>query len=85
MMLLHDHKTHGEWKIYSRNTVIDYKTQGECKIQLKMTNNFISSKDSGETSTMQTRSDNIEIMWVIKQMKPLKNILNLFCKDIKII
>ena len=85
MMLLHDHKIHGEWKIYSRNTVIDYKTQGECKIQLKMTINFISSKDSGETSTMQTRSDNIEIMWVIKQMKPLKNILNLFCKDIKII
>ena len=42
--------------------------------------NFISSKDSDETRTMHTKSDNIEIM---KQMKLLKNFLILFYKDTK--
>ena len=32
------------------------------KIQLTMSINFISSKDSGETSNMHTKSDSIEIM-----------------------
>ena len=42
---------------------IDYETQfGEWKIQLTMQINFISSKDSEETSTMQTQRHNIEIM-----------------------
>ena len=26
---INDHKTLGEWKVHSGNTVIDYKTQGE--------------------------------------------------------
>ena len=42
--------------------------------------NFISSKDSNETRTMHTKSNNIEI---VRQMKLLENFLNLFCKDIK--
>ena len=49
-------------KIHSDNKVIDYKTQGEWKIQLTMLINFISSKDSDETRPMHTVSDNIEIM-----------------------
>ena len=49
-------------KVHSSNTVIDYKTQGEWKIQLAMIINFISSKDSNEIHTMRTKSNNIEIM-----------------------
>ena len=29
--IVNDHKNQGEWKIYSGNTVIDYKTEGEQK------------------------------------------------------
>ena len=39
-----------------------YKTQGKSKIQLTMKSNFISSKDSGETRTMHTKSNKIELM-----------------------
>ena len=60
--IIHDHKTQGEWKVHSSNAVIDYKTQKEWKIQLTMTIYFISSKDSHETRTMHTNSNNIEIM-----------------------
>ena len=35
---------------------------GEWKIQLTMSINFISSKDSDETRNMHTKSDNIEII-----------------------
>ena len=38
----------------------DHKSQGEWKIQLTMAINFISSKDSNETRSMQTKIDNIE-------------------------
>ena len=38
----------------------------EWKIQLSMTINFISSKDSDEIPTMHTRSNNIKIMMVNK-------------------
>ena len=58
-----DHKTQGEWKIYSGNTITEHKTQGEWKIHLTMAINFISSKeDSDETRNMHAKSDNIEIM-----------------------
>ena len=30
--IINDHKTQGNWKVHSGNTVIDYKTQGEWKI-----------------------------------------------------
>ena len=48
-----------------------------------MSINFISSKDSEETRTMHTKSDNIVIMMVMKQTILLKNFEILFCKDIK--
>ena len=38
------------------------KTQGEWKIELTMEINFVSSKDSNETRTMHTKSNNNEIM-----------------------
>ena len=49
-------------EVHSGNEVIDYKTQGEQKIQLTITINFISSNDSDETCTMHTKSNKIEIM-----------------------
>ena len=42
--------------------MINYKTQGEWKIQLMMIINFIFSKNSDEIHTMHTKSNNIEIM-----------------------
>ena len=60
--IINDHKIQGQWKVHSGNTVIDYITHGEWKIELSMTINFISSKDSDETRTMRTQSNNIEIM-----------------------
>ena len=42
--------------------VNDLKTQGEWKIQLTIAINIFSSKDSKETHTMHSRSDNIETM-----------------------
>ena len=80
--IINDCKTHGEWKVHLGNEVIDYKTQGEWKIQLKMVINLISSKDSDEIHTMREKS-NIEIIMVMKQMKLLKNFLNLFRQNIK--
>ena len=53
------------------NTIIKHKTRSEWKIQLTIAINFISSEpDSDELPhTMHTKSDNVEIMMVVKQMK----------------
>ena len=48
-------------KQYLSDILNDHNFQGERKIQLTMAINFISSKDSNETHTMHTKSDNIEI------------------------
>ena len=45
--------------------------------------NFISSKVSGETRTVHTRSRNIEIMMGSEKTILLKNLVNLFYKIIK--
>ena len=47
---------------YLSDIINDHKTQGERKIQLIIAINFISSKDSNETRTMHTNSDNIKIV-----------------------
>ena len=60
--IVNNHKTQGKWRIHSGNKIIEHKTQSEWKIQLTMTINFISSKDSNETCTMHTKSNNVEIM-----------------------
>ena len=60
--IINGQKTQGEQKVDSGNTVIDYKGQGEQKIQLIMINNVISSKDSDKIRTIRTKSNNIEIM-----------------------
>ena len=60
--ILNDHKTQGESRIYSGNTITEHKTQGERRIHLTMGINFISSKDSDEIHTMYAESNNAEIM-----------------------
>ena len=61
-MIMENWRDQGKWRIHSGNKIIECKTQSELKIQLKMAINFISSKDSDETRTMYTKSNNIEIM-----------------------
>ena len=61
----------------------DHKTQSERKIHLTMQINFISSKDSEETRTMQTNSSDIKIMIANEQMRLSKKILILFSKIVK--
>ena len=67
-----------------------HKTEGEWEIQLKMAINFLSSKDSNENKILyilkviiqKLRLRLLEIK-AMKQMKLLKNFLNLFYKNIK--
>ena len=59
--IINDHKAEGKWRIHSANKIIEHKTQSEWKIQLTMAINFISSKDSDETRTMHTKSNNVDI------------------------
>ena len=47
---------------YLSDMINDRKTRTEWKIQLTMSINFISSKDSDETRNLHTKSNNIEIM-----------------------
>ena len=47
---------------YLRYILSDYKTQREQKTQLTIITNFKSSKDSDEIRTMNTKSNNIEII-----------------------
>ena len=61
--IINDHKAPKKLKVHSCNEVIHYETQyGEWKIQLTMSINFISSKDSDETRNIHTKSYNIEII-----------------------
>ena len=60
--LINKHKTHGSARYHSGNKSWIEKTFSEWKIQLTMAINFISCKDSDETQTMHTKSNNVEIM-----------------------
>ena len=60
--LINKHKTHGLARYHSGNKSWIGKSSSEWKIQITMAINFISSKDSDETRTMHTRSNNVEIM-----------------------
>ena len=82
--MINDHKTPKNLKVHSSNEVFDFKTQfGEWEIQLIMSINFISSKDSDETRNIDTQSNNIKITMGSETDDILKNFLNLFCKNIK--
>ena len=51
-----------EIRPYLNDIMNNHKTQGELKIQLTTTINFMSSKNSNETRTMHSKSNNIEIL-----------------------
>ena len=76
--MINDNKTQGKWRIYSGNKIIEHKTKSEWKIQLTMANNFISSKDSDETRTMHTKSNNVEIMTGIETDEVTEELLKYF-------
>ena len=60
--IINNHKTRGLGRYHSSNKSWLGETPSEWKIQLTMAINFISSKDSDETRTMHTKSNNVEIM-----------------------
>ena len=61
--IINDYKAFKILKVLLSNEVSDQETQfGEWKIQLTMSINFISFKDSDETRNMHTKNNNIEIM-----------------------
>ena len=60
--IINVHKTCGLVRYRSGNKAWLEETSSEWKIQLTMAINFISSKDSDETRTMHTKSNNVEIM-----------------------
>ena len=60
--IINNHKTRGLVRYHSGNKSWLEETSNEWKLQLTMTINFVSSKDSDETRTMRTKSNNIEIM-----------------------
>ena len=76
--LINKHKTHGSARYHSGNKSWIQKTSREWKIQLTMTFNFISSKDSDETPTMHTRSNNVEIMVGIETNEIIKDLFESF-------
>ena len=47
---------------YLSDMIINYKIQGEWKIKLTISINFISSNGSDETRNLRTKSSNIEIV-----------------------
>ena len=61
---INDHKTRGLVRYHSGNKTWVEETSSKWKIQLTMAINLISSKDSDETRTMHTKSNNVEIMMV---------------------
>ena len=60
--IINDHKTRGLVRYHSGNKSGLEEISSESKIQLTMAINFISSKDSDDTRTMHTKSNNVEIM-----------------------
>ena len=58
--IINEHKTHGLARYHSGNKSLLEETSSEWKIQLTMAINFIFSKDSDETQTMHTKSNNVE-------------------------
>ena len=54
--MINDHKIQEVWKVHSANKVIDYKTQGEWKIRLSVTINFVSFEDSDQIRSMDIKS-----------------------------
>ena len=77
---INEHKTHGLARYHSHNKSWLEKTSSEWKIQLTMAINFISSKDSDETRTMHTKSNNVEIMIGSETNENIRNLFKSFLR-----
>ena len=71
-------KTRGLVKYHSGNKAWVEETSSEWKSQLTMAINFISSKDSDETRTMHTKSNNVEIMMGSKTDEIIEEVFESF-------
>ena len=60
--IINDHKTCGLVRYHSGNKTRVEETPSEWNIQLTVTINFISSKDSDETRTIHTKSNNVKFI-----------------------
>ena len=68
---------------YLSDMITYHKTRREWKIQLTMSINFISFKDSDEIRTLHAKSNNIKIVMGNKTDEIIDNFLSLFYKIIK--
>ena len=75
-----DHKTCGLVRCHSGNKSWVEETSSEWKIQLTMAFNFISSKDSDETRTMHTKSNNADIMMGSETDEIIEDLFESFLK-----
>ena len=76
--IINDHKTSGLVRYHSGNKAWLEETSSEWKIQLTMAIDFISSKDSDETRTMHTKSNNVEIIMGSETDEIIKNLFESF-------
>ena len=76
--IINNHKTCGLVRYHSGNKTWVEETSSEWKIQLTMAINFISSKDSDETRTMHTKSNNVEIMMGSETDEIIKDLFEFF-------
>ena len=63
---------------YLKDMINDYKSKGECKIQLSMQIIFVSFTDANETRDVYTKSDNITIMSGIETDDVINELFNSF-------
>ena len=78
--IINDHKGRGLVIYHSGNKAWVEEASSEWKIQLTMTINFISSKDSDETRTMHTKSNNVEIIIVSETDEIIEDLFESFLK-----
>ena len=78
--IINDHKTHGLVRYHSGNKTWVKETPSEWKIQLTMAINFNSSKDSDETRTMHTKSNDVEIMMRSETNEIIEDLFESFLK-----
>ena len=76
--LINNHKTCGLVRYHSGEKSWEEETSSEWKIQLTMAINFISSKDSDETQTMHTKSNNVEVMVGGETIEIIKDLFKSF-------
>ena len=76
--IINYHKTRGFVRYLSGNKTWVEQTSRNWKIELTMTINFISSKDSDETRTMHKKSNNVEIMMGSETDEIIENLFESF-------